>query len=135
MCEQLSSGSRRRALRIAVVDDEVSVRRFAVRILAAAGYEVVAFGASLEALDFLERSGQRVDLLLTDVVMPEMDGRELAERVHALIPAAAVLLMSGFDPQTAGASVAVADWPLLPKPFTPAQLTQAVARVLKRERL
>jgi CheY-like chemotaxis protein len=133
MCEPSSPEPPPGTFKIVVVDDEASVRRFVVRTLTLAGYEVITFRGPLDALQFLERDSQRVDLLLTDVVMPEMSGRELAQRVHALRPTAAVLLMSGFDAQAAGAGVAAADRPLLPKPFTPLQLTQAVARVLERK--
>jgi two-component system, cell cycle sensor histidine kinase and response regulator CckA len=121
-------------LTIVVVDDQDAVRRFVVRTLTLDGYVVVTFSGPLEALEFLERSDQRVDLLLTDVVMPEMSGRELSQRFLAGRPTAAVLLMSGFDPETAGLIGPGAPCPALRKPFTPVQLCQAVACSLKRDR-
>ncbi|WP_448663009.1 PAS domain-containing protein [Sphingomonas sp. CJ20] len=97
---------------VMVVEDEERVRGYSVEALRELGYAVVAARDGPEALRMIER-GQRVSLLFSDVVMPEMTGRELAERARAKLPALKVLLTSGYAPEAAG----VADESLLAKPF------------------
>jgi CheY-like chemotaxis protein len=80
---------------ILVVEDERSVRELTARILRSAGYTVILVADGGEALAQCERSGGRVQLVLTDVVMPTMSGRELADRIAEACPEAAVLYMSG----------------------------------------
>jgi PAS domain S-box-containing protein len=81
---------------ILVVEDEDAVRRIAERILTAAGYIVLTAANGVEAITVLERHGRVVDLLLTDVVMPIMNGRDLAHKVAELCPDARILFMSGY---------------------------------------
>ena len=82
---------------ILLVEDEASVRRTVRRILARQGYEVYSADRAATALSLLEKQGLEPDLLLTDVVMPGMNGRELAERLRAARPELKVLLMSGYS--------------------------------------
>ncbi|MEM9188472.1 MAG: PAS domain S-box protein [Myxococcota bacterium] len=84
---------------IMLVEDDEAVRRAAALVLREAGYTVIEPAGPGEALLFLERDEAAVDLLLTDVVMPLMSGRELADRASAIRPAVRVLFMSGFTPQ------------------------------------
>jgi len=112
--------------RILVVDDESAVRETTAKLLRHAGFEVLAAGTGDEALAALTEAGP-VELVLTDLAMPGMDGRELAERIRAQYPATRLLYMSGYfnDPGVSpwNASIAAA---FLAKPFSREQLLEAV---------
>jgi hypothetical protein len=110
------------------------VRAVAARGLAAAGYEVLVVGGAQEALELLGARESRIDLVLSDIVMPGMDGRQLAERIAALRPDLPVLLMTGYDAQRhAGGPPNVAG-PVVAKPFTVTGLQHAVDRALRTGR-
>lgn len=109
---------------ILVVDDEQDVRVFVREALTLEGYNVVDTGDPLEARRIAE--SQTVHLLLTDVVMPIMNGLELAKRVEAVSPTTKVLLMSGY----ATAEVKGAGRPLVAKPFKTADLLKAIRQIL-----
>ncbi len=79
-----------------MVEDDETVRKLAVGILRRFGYEVLEAGLPGEALFLGEGRKERIDLLLTDVVMPHMSGRELAERMKRWHPEMKVLYMSGY---------------------------------------
>ena len=81
---------------VLLVEDEEAVRSVTRRILVAAGYEVITAGSGGEALQVWADHQDRVSLLLTDVVMPGMNGRELADRLVALRASLKVLYMSGY---------------------------------------
>lgn len=110
---------------VLVVEDEPTVRTMAVRTLQEAGYQVSHAAHGREALDLIERGNGRVDLVVTDIGMPEMDGHELARRLQALRPGVPVLYMSGY----ADAGTVT---PFLQKPFSPDDLVDRVAAVLAR---
>ena len=113
---------------ILVVEDEPVVRRFVADILNASGHVVHATGSPQEGLE-IAAAEPRVDLLVTDVVMPQMDGVTLAARMRTKQPNLRVLLMSGYqDRRPAGGDTASM---LLPKPFTAAQLRARVEEALK----
>ncbi len=105
---------------ILVVDDEDPVRAFVRDALESEGYTVLETGDPLEARRLVET--RAVQLLLTDVVMPRMNGLELAERVEAASPTTKVLMMSGFMTPPMKAS----GRPILAKPFTIDALLRAV---------
>ncbi|MBS1833999.1 MAG: response regulator [Acidobacteria bacterium] len=115
--------------RILVVDDETGIRTLMRKILLRQGYTVFEAGGGPEALKILET--QSVDLLLTDVMMPEVTGRELAEKAAALYPGLKVLYVSGFTDETL---VETGQYPpgsqLLQKPFTLNSLLRKVSEVL-----
>jgi len=81
---------------VLIVEDEQSVRKLTSRILRSAGYNVVTAANGGEALLECERSEAEIDLVLTDVVMPRMSGKELVDRLAKVLPAVRVLYMSGY---------------------------------------
>ena len=114
-----------------LVEDEETVRDLAREILTMTGYTVLAASEAAEGLRIAEHHQGPIDLLLTDVVMPRMNGRELAQRMSTLRPETKVLYMSGYAPETiVGRGVTDLIGPLLPKPFTPEGLLAKVREVL-----
>jgi DNA-binding NtrC family response regulator len=109
---------------ILVVDDEAEVRALVREVLTLHGYTVIDTGDPFEARRIVE--AQPVHLLLTDVVMPIMNGLELAKRVEASSPTTKVLLMSGY----ATAAVKGSGRPLVAKPFRTNDLVSAVRQIL-----
>ena len=79
-----------------MVEDEIAVRVLVRRVLDRAGYHVLEAASGAEALDLLETVDFPIDILLTDVVMPGMSGRELADELCARFPTLRVLFMSGY---------------------------------------
>jgi two-component system, cell cycle sensor histidine kinase and response regulator CckA len=108
--------------RVLVVDDQDVVRDVIRLTLEGAGYTVLEAASPLEAIA-LVRSGPPIDLLVTDVVMPEMDAFELAGRITSEVPGVRILYTSGYTD-------AAAEGPFIQKPFTPAQLVEKVSAVL-----
>ncbi len=113
---------------VLVVEDEAAVRKLAVRILVREGCTVLAAGNGEEALEVLGSHDGPVDLVLTDLVMPLMGGRELADRLGEVRPDVPILFMSGYD----DAQVAEIGHDLISKPFTPASLARQVGDALAR---
>lgn len=118
--------------RILVVEDEDVIRAILVRTLEAEGYEVVHAREGKDALDQIERLRGGVDLVISDVVMPVMGGRELGERLAATWPELPVVWMSGY-PRDAAFSEGVSrdDQPFLQKPVPGDLLVETVRRVLE----
>ena len=110
------------AAKVLVVDDQEVVRDVIRLSLEGAGYVVREAASPLEAIDLI-RDDAEIDLLVTDVVMPEMDAFELAERVSSQVPGLRVLYTSGYTD-------AAAEGPFIQKPFTPSQLVAKVGAVL-----
>ncbi len=116
---------------ILVVDDEQPVARFAQRMLTAAGYTVLTAHHAGEALVVCEKYTADIDLMLTDVIMPKMSGRELADRLSQLRPQLRVLYMSGYTDDILSDNNALgAERQLLRKPFTGELLLRKVRDVL-----
>ena len=114
-----------------LVEDNSMVRRSIENTLRGMGYLVVAVESGERCLDIVRDPERRVDLLITDVVMPEMSGKELIERVHVLRPGLAVLFMSGYDMSTlASRKQAVVTEHFLQKPFDSEDLAQAVRKAI-----
>ncbi len=120
---------------VLLVEDEHAVRRLARRILERAGYHVLEAESPSAALrHILNERETEIDLLLTDVVMPEMDGRELAERIEALRPGIPTIFMSGYtEDEVLRRGVATAVASFIQKPFTPAQLLEKVGASIGAE--
>ena len=101
--------------RILLAEDDESMRTFLVRALERAGYDVVAVDCGTAALPHIARDV--FDLLLTDIVMPEMDGIELAQRAATLAPAMRVMFITGFAAVALNGAAAPANAKVLSKPF------------------
>jgi CheY-like chemotaxis protein len=115
---------------ILLVEDETYVRNVALEILESAGYEVLVAGTGKEALDLFEQHGP-VKLLLTDVVMPGMNGRELAKELTKLQPNLKTIYMSGYtDNPSIRQDFASPDIVFIQKPFTLESLTTKVREVM-----
>jgi len=118
---------------ILLVEDDAAVRNLAARLLRELGYQVLTADSGGSALLAAEEA-LRIDLLLTDVVMPQMHGRELAERLASLRPGLRVLYMSGYTDDVVGRrGVLEGGTQLLSKPFSPATLARKVRAVLDVE--
>jgi|Deesub1362A_J573_1020465.scaffolds.fasta_scaffold02235_4 PAS domain S-box-containing protein len=116
---------------VLVVEDDGLVRVLARRILEDHGYRVLEAADGREALEICNQLGGEVHLLLTDVVMPKMCGKELAERLRDAYPSLKVLYMSGYSDNTiAHHEVLEPDVPFLEKPFSPEQLLHKVREAL-----
>jgi PAS domain S-box-containing protein len=116
---------------ILVVEDEPALRGLVRHTLEQSGYQVVEAGDGYEAVRIIEQYGGDIDLLLTDVIMPLMNGHELASRVKAMRPATQVLYMSGYtDDVLAFHGIASPEIAFLQKPFTPSELIAQVAAML-----
>jgi len=118
---------------VLIVEDEPAVRTLAGRTLAGLGYTVLEAENGREALRVARQYPGPIDLMLTDVVMPELGGIELIETFVAEHPEAAVLVMSGYlEPDNASDAIREAGLPFLPKPFGPDNLSEAVRATLDR---
>ena len=116
---------------ILLVEDNAELRKLATRFLEPAGYTVLLASTGEEALQLLERHEEPVHLLLSDVVMPGMSGRQLAERLAQTRPGMKVLYMSGYTSDTIlRHGVSDAQVPFLNKPFTVAALLRKIREVL-----
>jgi CheY-like chemotaxis protein len=118
------------SLLVLVVDDVESVRRLIRRVLEHGGHRVLEARDGVEALACLAEN-PAVELVLTDLRMPNMDGWELATRLSGRSPRVPVLFMSGFDEHLASDTVA---GPVLPKPFTSERLDELIRQVLRAGR-
>ena len=116
---------------ILLVEDEPSVRELAKRVLERQGYGVVTAANGAEALQRLDERGRGVDLVLSDVVMPVMDGCDLADRLAVLDPGAKVLLMSGYAQDVVVRQGNMGEnRAFIPKPFSPDELLHKVRAVI-----
>ena len=116
---------------VLLAEDEPLVRRLAARVLRSAGYHVIEAEDGAAALRIAAAHDGRLDLLLTDAIMPNMGGHELAERMGQQHPATRVLLMSAYtDRAIVQESVARGRIAFLRKPFTPGDLARKVRAVL-----
>ncbi|MGH2807123.1 MAG: response regulator [Actinomycetota bacterium] len=119
---------------VLVVEDETAVRRLVERILWGNGYTILSASSGQEALEFVTKYGFDIDLLITDVVMPGLSGRELAARLSVLRPDVGVLYMSGYSDDVVGRHGLEAGEPFLQKPFTAEELKDAVRKMLITDR-
>ena len=116
-----------------LVEDEPLILRMAKRVLSELGYTVLSASDGFEALQVLERHADTVQLLITDVVMPRMSGRELAARVTTLRPDIRVLYSSGYAAAEIGEDGVLGEGiNFLAKPYVPSRLADAVREVLDK---
>jgi len=111
-----------------VVEDDQSVRRLTVELLQTSGYEVLSCAGAREALSIVERLEGRVDVVITDVVMPGMKGDELGDFLAKRFPGIKVLTSGYLDRALVGREGET--FVVVPKPFSRSSLLRAVERVL-----
>jgi CheY-like chemotaxis protein len=118
---------------ILLVEDEIALRELARLVLEDNNYRVLEAGSGVEALRVWEPHKHEIDMLLTDMVMPEgMTGRELAERLQVEKPNLRVLYSSGYSPDVVGGYFKLPENSFfLPKPYPPPKLLQAVRDCLE----
>jgi DNA-binding NtrC family response regulator len=117
-----------------LVEDEDSVRRFVRRVLEARGYRVLEARDGKEALELAEGGVEDIRLLITDLVMPRLGGKKLADRFRALRPEVRILIMSGYsNGDLDSRSDPASRMDFLQKPFRPDQLIELVDGILERD--
>jgi len=118
-----------------LVEDEPTVRELAYEILAANGYDVITAADGREALETARRHADRIRLVITDIVMPQMGGLELVEGLAGVLPDAPVLFMSGYSESAVRGEPRFAlGAGFLQKPFTPADLLRHAREALEGAR-
>ncbi|MEX6723360.1 ATP-binding protein [Parapedomonas caeni] len=117
---------------VLLVEDEAMVRAVAKRALERKGYEVLTATNGEEALELLEARAEPVDLLISDVVMPTMDGPTLVGHARQRYPDLRIIFISGYAEEQLRRSIDVPDVAFLPKPFSVQQLAEAVREALAR---
>ncbi|MGN6392544.1 MAG: PAS domain S-box protein [Gemmatimonadales bacterium] len=118
---------------ILVVEDDARVRAMATRALSDAGYEVLEAEDASAAMDLIRRRPGQLDLVLTDIGMPGMDGYALARRLHEARPGLPVIFMTGYGERDEEANSPVEPGLVIHKPFAPAALVRAVGETLAAE--
>lgn len=120
---------------VVIVEDSEEVRRFSSLALQENSYKVTSFDSPLKALEYIKTTDEKIHLVLTDLVMPEMSGRELAEEIKKFRKDIRFLFMSGYTDDTCmvkDIKEGAADF--LSKPFTVTQLLKKVKEVLSKAR-
>lgn len=118
--------------RILLVEDEDAVRAFASRALSARGYEVSTAASGVEAMELINQGGPKIDLVISDVVMPEMDGPSLLRELRARDPSMKVIFISGYAEEAFARNLPPSEhFAFLPKPFSLKQLVAAVNTTLR----
>ncbi len=116
---------------ILVVEDEEAVRKLVRRTLEKQGYQLLVAASGTEALELVARNSGQIHLVITDVVMPQMGGRQLVERLKALRPEIRVLFVSGYTESSVVRSGNLIEGEMfLQKPFTPLALARRVRQLL-----
>ncbi len=118
-------------VRILLAEDDESMRTYLARALERSGYEVVSVENGRDALPHID--SDRFDLLLTDIVMPEMDGIELAQHAASVAPDMRIMFITGFAAVTLKAGKAVPQAKVLSKPFHLRDLVLEVERMFGAE--
>lgn len=118
-------------VRILLAEDEQAMREYLARALERSGYEVVSVDRGTEAVPLLE--SEHFDLLLTDIVMPEMDGIELARHCSKVSPRTEVMFITGFSGVALRAGRSMPQAKVLSKPFHLKDLVLEVERLFNKE--
>jgi CheY-like chemotaxis protein len=120
---------------ILLVEDEEAVRMVASRVLSEQGYQVLEAANGREALAVAQEAGTDIDLVLTDMIMPEMGGQELAVRMEEALPGVRMMYMSGYsEADKLQRGIRELGEPFLQKPFTTENLVAGVRHALDRAR-
>ncbi|OEY87200.1 hybrid sensor histidine kinase/response regulator [Wolbachia pipientis] len=118
---------------ILLVEDEDSVREFITKALTRSGYTVIEASIGSQALEIISKKNQHIDLIITDVVMPEVSGPEIVKEALIHRPGINVIFISGYAEDTflKNEDINIGDFHFLPKPFTLSELGNKVQSVLK----
>jgi len=116
---------------VLLVEDDDALREVVAAMLKQEGFSVIAASSPREALRLADEHGESIDLMLSDVVMPEMHGPDLAREFRSLNREAKVVLMSGYADEQTISYVREAGLPLVNKPFTPERLVAAIRTALE----
>lgn len=118
---------------VLLVEDEIAILKLAERMLQKLGYQVIPVSSAKEAITIVEHQPVKPELLLTDVIMPELNGRDLADRLRSLCPALRVLFMSGYASDViVHRGVLDEDVNLIQKPFSISELAAKMREVLDK---
>jgi signal transduction histidine kinase len=117
---------------ILVVEDEIAVRMLTNRVLTRSGFRVIAASDPAEAIELFSAHAGRVDLVVTDLVMPGMDGMRLSEILRERDPSLPVLLTTGYSAEALDPERVRPDQDILLKPFDPGTLVRKVREILDR---
>ena len=113
------------------MEDDLSLLKLAQKILDGLGYTVLIAGTPGEALDIAEEHANEIHLLITDVIMPEMNGRDLAKRLQSLYPGLKYMFMSGYTANAiAHHNILEEGVYFIQKPFSKRDLATTVRKVL-----
>jgi two-component system cell cycle sensor histidine kinase/response regulator CckA len=119
--------------RVLIVEDEDAVRQFVVEALKSKGYDVLQAADGVEALEIMQANGHRVDLVVSDVIMPEMNGPTLMKELRKTTPGLKFIFVSGYpDDHFKHSLDPDADFTFLPKPYSLAQIAAKVKEQLGR---
>ena len=116
-------------IRILLAEDDEAMRTYLARALEKAGFSVVPVGNGVEAMPFLKT--EIFDLLVSDIVMPEMDGIELARRCNELSPTTKVMFITGFAAVSMRANQAAPEARMLSKPFHLRDLVAEIEKIFE----
>ena len=120
--------------RILVVDDEPGIRQIIARILVDEGYFVHQAGDGLEALELINAGDVAMDVVVSDIVMPRLNGVELVQELSRSHPGLPIILISGFGTEELTRRGIAAPCAVLPKPFPPERLIAEVRRCIAERR-
>ena len=120
--------------RILVVDDEPGIREIIARILVDEGYFVHQAGDGLEALELIKGGDVAMDVVVSDIVMPRLNGVELVQELSRSHPGLPIILISGFGTEELTRRGIAAPCAVLPKPFPPERLIAEVRRCIAERR-
>jgi two-component system cell cycle response regulator CpdR len=120
-------------IRILLAEDDEAMRTYLARALEKAGFSVVSVGSGVEAMPFIKT--EIFDLLVSDIVMPEMDGIELARRCNELSPTTKVMFITGFAAVSMRANQTAPEARMLSKPFHLRDLVGEIERIFEESAL
>jgi CheY-like chemotaxis protein len=118
---------------VLLVDDEEAIREVGQELLEALGYRVLLSGDGKEALDVYKKNRDRIDIVLLDIVMPQMGGGEVYEKIKGINPDVKVLLLSGYSIDGEAADIMKRGCNgFIQKPFTMKELSARIRQILEQ---